>query len=290
MRPAPLLAASVASLLAWTAVIAEDEAPEPTPAVDTSEAFRAMGYAMASQLRLNIGFSEEELSQVFEGMRLAANGESEPENFKEAVQSAQQIYMTRMQAFQAVEQERAKEVADANKAEAAELFASLDGKEGVMKTESGLYYEMLVEGTGKTPGPNDRVRVNYSGVLVDGTQFDANNGADFMVGRVVPGFGEGLQLLKEGGKIKLYIPSELGYGDRPSRPGSVIEPGDALIFEVELLTVIEVPQPPSGPPPTLPPNLKPPPPPPSGPPPGPPPSATPPTPPTGEIPPPPSGS
>jgi FKBP-type peptidyl-prolyl cis-trans isomerase len=285
MRTAPLLAASVASLITWTSAVAQEETAEAPPAVDTSAAFESMGYAMASQLRLNIGFSEEELDQIFAGMRLAATEGEEPENFKEAIQQAQQIYMTRMQAFQAVEQERAKKVAETNKAEAAELFASLEGKEGVNKTSTGLYYEMLVEGTGKAPSDNDRVKVNYKGVLVDGRQFDANNDAEFMVNRVVAGFSEGLKLLKEGGKIKLYIPSELGYGDRPSAAGNPIEPGDALIFEVELLSVINIPAPPSGPPPTLPPNLKPPPPPPSGPPPG-----TPPGPPPSEIPPPPPPS
>jgi FKBP-type peptidyl-prolyl cis-trans isomerase FkpA len=78
---------------------------------------------------------------------------------------------------------------------------------------------MIEEGTGKSPADSDRVKVNYKGTLIDGREFDANDNADFMVNRVVPGFSEGLQLLKEGGKIKLYIPSELGYGDRPARPG-----------------------------------------------------------------------
>jgi FKBP-type peptidyl-prolyl cis-trans isomerase FkpA len=274
MRPVPLLAASLASLTLVTSVAADDSAaPAPT---DNSAAFVSMGYAMASQLRLNIGFSEEELEKLFEGMRLAAKGGDEPEGFREAIVTAQQIYMERMTAAQEEEQRRASALADENKEASASYFAALEGKEGVLKTDSGLYYEMLVEGDGASPSQTDRVKVNYKGVLIDGREFDANDNAEFVVNRVVPGFSEGLQLLKEGGKIKLHIPSELGYGDRPARPGSVIEPGHALIFEVELLDVIGPPAgpmsgPPQGPPPTLPPNLKPPPPPPSGPPPGPPP-------------------
>jgi FKBP-type peptidyl-prolyl cis-trans isomerase len=275
MRPTPLLAVSVASLIAWTSTSAQ-EAAEPAadaaPAVDDATAFNAMGYAMASQLRLNIGFADEELEQIFQGMRNAANGEAEPDDFQDAVARAQQIYMARMQIFQQEEQERAAAIAEGNKAEAESFFASLEAKDGIQKTDSGLYYEVIQEGTGKSPGETDRVKVNYRGVLIDGREFDANENADFMVNRVVPGFSEGLRLMKEGGKIKLYIPSELGYGDRPARPGSVIEPGDALIFDVELLEVVAVPRPPQGPPPNLPPNLKPPPPPPSGPPPGPPPA------------------
>ena len=291
MRSVPLLAASVVSLLTYNAALAADSAAEPAP-VDNTAAMRSMGFAMASQLRLNIGFPEEDLNAVFEGMRLAAEGGSQPEGYQESIQQAQQIYMQLMQDFQAKEQAIAGQVAETNKSEAAEFFANLDAQEGVKKTASGLYYEMLVEGTGKSPVATDRVKVNYKGTLIDGRQFDANDNADFMVNRVVPGFSEGLQLLKEGGKIKLYIPSALGYGDSPARPGSVIEPGDALVFELDLLEVVPMPPPPSGPPPQLPANLqrpKPPsssniPPPPSGPPPSSPPSSPPPPPPSGSPP------
>lgn len=269
MRPASLLAVSVATLVAWTSGVAEETA-DPAPAVD-SAAMKSMGYAMASQLRLNIGFSDEELEKLFEGMRMAAKGEGEPENFTEAISQAQQIYMTRMQAFQLKEQQKAEELADKNEEEAAAFFASLEEKEGIRKTDSGLYYEVLVEGEGDSPGENDNVVVNYKGVLIDGREFDANENATFRVDRVVPGFGQGLQLLKKGGKAKLYIPSNLGYGRDPARPGSIIEPGDALIFEVELLDFTAAPKPQMGTPPSLPPNMTPPPPPPSGPPPGPPP-------------------
>ncbi len=260
MRLVPLLAASVVSLLTCNAALAADSVAEPAPVepapVDNVAAMRSMGFAMASQLQLNIGFSDEDLNAVFEGMRIAAEGGSQPEGYQESIQQAQQIYMQLMQDFQAKEQEKAGQVAESNKAEASEFFASLDTKEGVKKTASGLYYEMLVEGTGKSPVATDRVKVNYKGTLIDGRPFDANDNADFMVNRVVPGFSEGLQLLKEGGKIKLYIPSELGYGDSPARPGSVIEPGDALVFELDLLEVIPVPPPPSGPPPQLPANMQ----------------------------------
>jgi FKBP-type peptidyl-prolyl cis-trans isomerase len=286
MRPRSLLLTSIVSLTAFTGLQAEDATDPQAESPATEAVFESMGYAMASQLRLNIGFSEEELDALFQGMRIAAAGGDEPEGFQEAIAEAQQIYMTRMQAFQQAETERAAQVAEGNKEEAAAFFATLEDKDGILQTESGLYYEMLEEGEGDQPGEEDRVRVNYRGVLIDGREFDANENAQFMVNRVVPGFSEGLQLLKEGGKIKLYIPSELGYGDRPARPGSVIEPGDALIFEVELLEVINIPPPPTGPPPTLPPNMRTPPPPPSGPPPGPPP----PPPPNMTPPPPPSRS
>ena len=224
--------------------------------MDSNAAMRSMGFAMASQLRLDIGFSDEELAAVFEGMRLAAAGVPQPDGYQDAIVQAQQIYMQRMQAFQAKEQERAEQLVKENETVKAEFFNQLDNKDGITKTASGLRYEMILEGTGKAPVATDRVKVNYKGTLVDGRQFDANDNVEFMVNRVVPGFSEGLQLLKEGGKARLYIPSELGYGNSPARPGSIIQPGDTLIFDLELLEVINIPPPPSSPPPALPEELR----------------------------------
>lgn len=273
-RPVPLLVVSVSSLLMLSAISCTKEDADSVAAVEPAEAvtpvaetaapagtendaaYQAMGFAMASQLRLNIGFSDAELDQIFEGMRKAATGAEEPEDFQQAVQQAQTIYMGKMQAAQAEEQQKAAALAEENKAKAADFFASLDGKDGIQKTESGLYYEVIEEGSGASPAATDRVTVNYKGTLIDGREFDANDGAAFMVNRVVAGFSEGLQLMKEGGKVKLYIPSDLGYGDSPARPGSIIQPGDALIFDLELVSVEEIPPPPTSPPPGLPANMQ----------------------------------
>lgn len=111
-------------------------------------------------------------------------------------------------------------------------------KEGVVTTESGLQYEVLEEGTGKSPEQTDIVRCHYHGTLIDGTVFDSSvergDTAEFALNRVIPGWTEGLQLMKEGAKYKFYIPSELGYGQRAPRG---IEPNAVLIFEVELFEV-----------------------------------------------------
>lgn len=115
-------------------------------------------------------------------------------------------------------------------------------KEGIVETESGLQYEVLVEGTGKSPMPENRVKCNYRGTLLNGEEFDSSyklgQPAEFQLNRVIAGWTEGLQLMKEGGKCKLYIPSELAYGPRGG--GQTIEPNMALIFEIELIEVIEV--------------------------------------------------
>jgi FKBP-type peptidyl-prolyl cis-trans isomerase len=274
------------SILALASAVgaASTFAQQPEAAgTDTDAAMRAMGYAMASQLRLNIGFSETELEQIFSGMRAAAADLPPPDDFQNAIGLAQQIYGQRMQAQQAIEQAQQQEQAAANKAAAETFFADLAAEEGIVVTESGLHYRIVEEGDGPTPGPNDSVVANYRGRLIDDREFDSGEGASFQVSRVVPGFAEGLQLVSKGGKIELYIPSDLGYGDSP-RPGGIIEPGSTLIFEVELLDVMATPPRPSGPPngmrrPSGPPPAPPPGPPPSSPPPGPPPSMPPPPPP-----------
>ena len=110
-------------------------------------------------------------------------------------------------------------------------------KEGVLKDPSGFLYEILKEGTGPNPTMNDTVRLHYHGTLIDGTVFDSSvqrkQPASFPMRGVIKGFSGGLTKVKVGGKVRIYIPSELGYGDNP-RPGGKIKPGDTLIFECEL--------------------------------------------------------
>ncbi len=112
-------------------------------------------------------------------------------------------------------------------------------KEGVKTTASGLQYKITKEGEGKSPKATDTVLVHYKGTLLDGKEFDSsykrNEPIEFPLSGVIPGWTEGLQLLKEGGKATLYIPSKLAYGTRGA--GGLIGPNETLIFEVELLKV-----------------------------------------------------
>ena len=108
---------------------------------------------------------------------------------------------------------------------------------GVKVTESGLQYILHVEGEGAKVMPEDEVIVNYKGTLIDGTEFDANDGIEFKANQVIKGWTEGLGLMGKGGKATLFIPAELAYGANAPR-GSVIEPNSTLIFEVEVVDII----------------------------------------------------
>jgi FKBP-type peptidyl-prolyl cis-trans isomerase FklB len=109
----------------------------------------------------------------------------------------------------------------------------------VKSLPSGLQYKVIEEGSGISPKPADTVTVHYRGTLIDGTEFDSsysrNQPASFRADRVIKGWGEALQLMKEGGKWELFIPAELAYGERGA--GAKIGPNSTLIFQVELLKV-----------------------------------------------------
>ena len=130
--------------------------------------------------------------------------------------------------------------AEANATEGAAFLAENATKDGVMVTESGLQYEVITEGEGQAPGPADRARLHYRGTLIDGTEFDSSYGGDpaeFGVSGVIPGFSEGLQLMAPGSHYRFFIPSDLAYG--PGGTGGPIGPNATLIFEVEMLEIVQ---------------------------------------------------
>lgn len=128
---------------------------------------------------------------------------------------------------------------DENTAIGEAFLAENREKEGVTETESGLQIKVIEEGTGKSPNEEDEVEVHYEGTLIDGQVFDSSyqrgEPAVFPLNRVIPGWTEGVQLMKEGGTYELYVPGDLAYG--PNSPGSPIGPNETLIFKVELLKV-----------------------------------------------------
>ncbi|MBW8189981.1 FKBP-type peptidyl-prolyl cis-trans isomerase [Neiella marina] len=178
---------------------------------------------------------------IEQGIVAGLNGSSQIDEagLQEVLTALEQERMTKVQELQEKAQaERDAELA-ANKAAGDAFLAENAAKEGIMVTESGLQYEVLAAGEGDSPVATDQVKVHYRGTLIDGSQFDSsydrNAPAVFFLNQVIPGWTEGVQLMKPGAKYKLYIPSDLGYGEMGSR-GAI--PGNAaLIFEVELLEI-----------------------------------------------------
>jgi FKBP-type peptidyl-prolyl cis-trans isomerase FklB len=145
--------------------------------------------------------------------------------------------------FQKLEEQQKAQAAEAGKAAKAvgeAYLADNAKKEGIITTASGLQYKVLKEGNGKSPKATDKVRCHYEGMLVDGTLFDSSiqrgEPAVFGLNQVISGWTEGLQLMKEGGKYRFFIPYQLGYGERGA--GASIPPYAALIFDVELIEVV----------------------------------------------------
>lgn len=126
-----------------------------------------------------------------------------------------------------------------NKAAGETFLAANAKKPGVTTTSSGLQYEIISEGSGTIPKASDSVTVHYRGTTIDGKEFDSSYSRGepitFALNRVIAGWTEGLQLMKEGAKHRLYIPSDLAYGERGA--GGVIGPNSTLIFDVELIKV-----------------------------------------------------
>ncbi len=175
-------------------------------------------------------------------MKVFKQGSDDYMNGKQLIDSLgmNDIFMDlnmKMQSFQAAKaEEEAKETIAAGEA----FLSAKEQEEGVMKTESGLLYEVIKKGNGPKPTLDDKVEVHYHGTLIDGTVFDSSydrgETTEFGITQVIRGWTEGLQLMNEGSTFMFYIPQELAYGMNP-RPGGAIKPGDALVFKVELVDI-----------------------------------------------------
>jgi FKBP-type peptidyl-prolyl cis-trans isomerase len=170
---------------------------------------------------------------------LFAKGMIDAENEKNTLdeQTAQGYVMTYMQKRQA---DQMKKAYGKNIDEGENFLAENKKREGVRETSSGLQYEVITMGTGDKPGPQDMVKVHYTGMLLDSTRFDSSldrgEPAQFGVNQVISGWQEGIQLMPVGSKFKFYIPYELGYGEQGTGP---IPPYSTLLFEVELLEIVK---------------------------------------------------
>lgn len=261
MKPT-LRQAAAAATVASLALLAACNKPA-TDASDAAKTDAAPG-AAAADGTLKIPGLETEKQQVSYviGMQLAKNfepikDEIDVDLVAKAIKSqlagekplldekqAQQINEAFGQKVQA--KQIAKMMADAKKnmEEGAKFLADNAKKPGVQTTPSGLQYQVVTEGTGPKPKASDVVRVHYKGTLLDGKTFDSSyergQPATFPLNAVVPGWQEGIALMPVGSKFKLWIPGNLGYGDKVP-PGAPIGPNATLVFDVELLEIVKAP-------------------------------------------------
>jgi len=199
--------------------------PEATISKDASY---ALGMNVGSSLKADNFYPDEE--EFARGMRDILTDAEPHLTFEEA-------YQILNEAFTAMAEKRDMESRQVEN----EFLAENSKKPGVIVTGSGLQYEVIQQGNGPKPTAADRVRVHYEGSLVNGTVFDSSYSRgeplDFSLGGVIPGWSEGLQLMNTGSTYRLYIPSDLGYG--PQGAGPQIPPYSTLIFEVELLEIVQ---------------------------------------------------
>ena len=221
------------------------------PAI-TPDALDKIGMVMVLQSGLaQLGFGADDAELIAKGFIAGALAtamdpamEAKMPAFQAFIQPRAEAAQAQAQAAQAAAQAAAEQAGAALAVEniaAGEAFiAGLSADAAVQSSESGLHYKVLEPGSDVKPTMTDKVLVHYKGTLIDGTQFDSSydrgEPAEFPLNGVVKGFGEGLTKVGAGGKIVLYIPSELGYGNTP-RPGGAIKPGDTLIFECELVEI-----------------------------------------------------
>ena len=213
----------------------KDETPaEGALDKDTSYAF---GMFLAGQLGqmgfTNLVYDYEAFKEGFKAFNEAAETRM---SWEQMIEKLNAVYME----LQAKNNEKMWIEGEKNQ-EAGEAFLLENrAKSGVITTSSGLQYEILTQGSGNKPGPDDMVRVHYEGALIDGNVFDSSyikgEPVEFPLDRVIPGWTEGLQLMNEGSTYRFVIPPNLAYGPNGSGP---IPPNATLVFKVELISIVK---------------------------------------------------
>jgi FKBP-type peptidyl-prolyl cis-trans isomerase FklB len=230
-------------MMAWLCVIggtvvAQDAQPPAAkapaaPAMDEKTVVTVGSYGIGANMGQSLKSDgvDIELDSFIQGLRDGLQG-AEPKYTSAQIKTA-------FKAFQARIQQRNQLAGDTNKVEGRKFLADNKTKPGIVTLPSGLQYKILRAGNGISPKGSDTVKVHYEGTLLDGKVFDSSikrkEPASFQVDGVIPGWTEALQLMKVGDRWKLFIPSDLAYGEQGS--GKTIGPNSVLIFDVELLDI-----------------------------------------------------
>ena len=194
----------------------------------------SIGLDLSRSIKSLIGVVDLNVDMVLKGLKDGVAGDKvllTEEEFKKVMMTMQSEVQEKQAKLQGEQGKK-------NKEEGKKFLAKNAKRKGVKTTKSGLQYEVIKAGTGKSPKATDQVETHYRGTLINGKEFDSSykrgQPATFPLNRVIPGWTEALQLMKEGAKWKIFVPSELAYG---ARGPSGIGPDSTLIFEIELLSV-----------------------------------------------------
>lgn len=246
---------TVLSALAFILIINGCESPGGSADASLESRMDSVSYSIGhfyGETLVNQGVDSLDLENFNAGLQQAI-AEEESAIDQTAMQALMQQFQQEIRQQQQAEQQ----ASASDNIEAGQEFLDQNAEnEDVMVTESGLQYRVIEEGSGESPTAEDTVTVHYVGKLLDGTVFDTSRkdiaeendlysaqrepyeGTTFPLNRVIPGWTEGVQLMSEGATYEFFIPADLAYGNNPP-PGSSIEPGSVLIFEVELLGINE---------------------------------------------------
>jgi FKBP-type peptidyl-prolyl cis-trans isomerase len=223
-EPAPTLANTPAALAATAAPAA--------PRFTEDQLLETFGWFVGKRIGITeLKFTPEQTAAMIKGLQAAAAGADAPYKLEEIGPEMDKFMQAKQEAYMAELKRQGLEAS-------AKFLTEIKAKPGVVVLPSGLVFEIVQPGTGAFPKATDTVKVHYTGTLIDGSVFDSSvqrgEPAEFGLDQVIPGWTEGLQKVNVGGKIKLYVPPQLAYGDE-GRPG--IPPAATLVFDVELLEI-----------------------------------------------------
>ena len=197
------------------------------------ELIETWGYLLAERFNLGgLEVTDAEIEVIARGMMKYINREDPPTDLSRSINPVQNYWLQR-EGIVREEQKKRNEEAEV------EFFDTLVGRPEYQSLATGLFFQILEPGSSEKPSKNDRVRCHYLGTFLDGTEFDnsynRDEPSDFSLAGVIEGWTQGVPLIGVGGKVRLYVPARLAYGDE-GRPG--VPPASALIFEIELIEIL----------------------------------------------------
>ena len=228
-----LIPAAIAGLVVAGSWLPAAQAADKSLKSESDKVSYSMGLLFGQRMQGDL--PELDMDKFIKGIKDGYNKDGKPLMSQDEVRQTLQQFQQKQRKEQ---MEKFQKQAEKNAKESKDFLEKNAKKDGVKKTDSGLEYKVIEEGTGPKPSANDKVTVDYTGTLINGKVFDSSRErgepVTFKLSDVIPGWTEGLQLMKEGARYKFFIPPDLAYGPGGNR---TIGPNQTLIFDVKLIKV-----------------------------------------------------